>query len=193
MERQNLESCIYPVSFGNRGVLDLDSTPAICVRNPWSRASRGLSRSPAHKRKPLLYRRWSKSASRHSTIWGWGDRKYMASMVGFGSLCSSMLSMSVAMFLARGSGRRESGGERGGERRGEEGRGGQRGAVLAIFWLRMSSSLTVASIISFVVSSTTRTFHYFGSSKRVSVACSGRTAGRGWDKGRELADSRHLG
>jgi hypothetical protein len=72
---------------------------------------------------------------------GWGERRYMASMSGFGSLRSSMRSISgLGLVVGRGAQRADEG-------------------ILAMLWLRMSSSLMELSMIFLVVSSMTRTFH----------------------------------
>jgi hypothetical protein len=86
------------------------------------------------------YLRRSKSAIRQSTICGSGESRYMASISGFLPLFSSILSISTLVLDSNGL-------------------SSNKYYILAMFSLRMSSSLMTLSIIFLAPSSTTKTFH----------------------------------
>lgn len=125
--------------------MDNVSNPASCC---WASAELSMrlrivgSNNAVHTKYAFLYRLREKSAIKQSTICDSGDKRYIASMSGFGGLLSSIFSISTAhqprpMHVMR---RTE--------------------YVLAIFSLRMSSSLTTLSRILLLSVSTTKTFHW---------------------------------
>lgn len=140
-----LQGSLKVIKCDSRGKKSMDnvSNPASCSwaclelsmrRRIWG------SRSAVHTKKDFRYLRRSKSAMRQSTICGCGDRRYMASMSGLSSLFSSILSISATCYPSAPL--------------------TPSCHVLAIFSLRISSSLTTLSIIFLAVSSMTSTFHW---------------------------------
>lgn len=98
-----LHGSLKVIKCDSRGKKSMDSVsnPANCSwaclelsmrRRIWG------SRRAVHIKNALRYLRRSKSARRQSTIWGCGDRRYMASMSGLSSLFSSILSISAKCY-----------------------------------------------------------------------------------------------
>lgn len=99
------------------------------------------SNNAVHTKYDFLYLLCEKSAIKQSTIWDSGDKRYIASMSGFGGLLSSIFSISTPHQprLMHAMSNTEH--------------------VLAIFSLRISSSFTTLSRILLLSVSTTKTFH----------------------------------